>query len=252
MANPLENFLLSVTFFSRIPLPESLGGRISHEAKLTHAVGMFPVAGLVVAILPILVWAIASLALPATVSAILAVTASLILTGALHEDGLADCADGLGATRDKEKALEIMRDSRIGTFGALALVSSVLVRCAALATLSTGGGVVAILLAHSASRGAISIAMRLSQYARTEGLGKMASGTISDVAFASALGIPLLLALLLGGFSGGLSVVIGFAMVWLILKYLEHRLGGYTGDGLGAMQQICEITVLIALAGFWS
>ncbi len=252
MTNPLQNFLLVLTFFSRIPLPAGISGRIGSDAKLADAVAFFPIVGLAVAVLPACIWFLASLCLPATVSAGLAIVVGLIITGALHEDGLADCADGLGATPDREKALKIMRDSRIGTYGALALGSSFLLRWAALSCLAPVSGVLAVLLAHCASRSSMVIAMRFSSYARKEGLGKLASGTVSQTDFALAIAIPFLLALLAGWVSGIAAIAFGMLAAWGVLKYLEHRLGGYTGDGLGAMQQLSEITILIAFAGFWA
>ncbi|MEM9277661.1 MAG: adenosylcobinamide-GDP ribazoletransferase, partial [Pseudomonadota bacterium] len=176
----------------------------------------------------------------------------LIVTGALHEDGLADCADGLGATPERTKALEIMRDSRIGTYGALALIVSVGLRWTALATLLPATGFLALLIAHSASRGTISIAMHFSHYARDEGLGKMASGGTSFPDFMISLIVSVILAFVLGWISGLVALILGFLAAWLMLKYLEHRLGGYTGDGLGAMQQIAELTIIITLAGLWA
>lgn len=252
MNNPLSNFLLVITFFSRIPLPASLGRQISDDSKLTDAAAYFPLAGLVIALIPAFVWLLSTLALPPIVAAAIALLSGIIVTGALHEDGLADCADGIGATADREKSLEIMRDSRIGTYGAIALVASFSLRWISLSTFDVLEGILALLIAHSASRAAMVIAMRFSSYARKDGLGKLASGELSDSTFMISLAIPCIVAIVAAWTAGLMAVAVGLLMAWLLLKFLEHRLGGYTGDGLGAMQQICEIAIMVTLVGFWA
>ena len=247
----LPQFLLALTFLTRTPLPADLGNRIDPDAKLSDAVVFFPIIGLIVGFGQACIWLLAGLVLPSSLSAGLAIAAGLVITGALHEDGLADCADGLGATSDRKKALEIMRDSRIGTYGALALASSLLLRWAALSSLETFSGLLALLIAHSASRSAMTIALRFSEYARPEGLGKLASGPLSERDFSLAIAIPCVVAIAFGWLNGLAAVALGLLAAWGLLKYLQRRLGGYTGDGLGAIQQVCEVTVLLALVGFW-
>ena len=249
MKNPLANFLLVLTFFTRLPLPDELGKRIGHDARLTDAIVYFPLVGFIIGVMTGLVWYLSSLLLPASVAAGLAIMTGLILTGALHEDGFADCADGLGGSPNREKALEIMRDSRIGTYGGLALIITVGLRWLSLATLSPLGGAFVLLIAHTTSRSAMTIAMKLSNYARPEGLGKMASGDVSDVSFLVTILLAFLVGAIFGGIAGLMAVTTALLLSWGLMKYLEARLGGYTGDGLGAMQQVAEITTLIVLAG---
>lgn len=252
MERTIANLALCLGFFSRIPLPETLGRRISTEDKLTDAVALFPVAGLIIGVVPALIWYVASQFFPATISAGIAIASALVITGALHEDGFADCADGLGATPDRKKALEIMRDSRIGTYGALALIITVGLRWMALATLAPLAGALAVVMAHSGSRAAIAIAMRHSIYARPEGLGQQADGELPSGGFETAMIVAAAVAFVLGWFAGIFAFAVGCILAWVFLKYLEHRLGGFTGDGLGAMQQIAEISILITLAGIWT
>ena len=245
------NLALTLAFFSRIPLPASLGNRISHDAKIGEAAAFFPVAGLIISLPIALVWFVSSSYLPATIAAGLAIGLSLLITGGLHEDGFADCADGLGATPNRERALEIMRDSRIGTYGSLALILSIGLRWAALANLDPVSGVLAIIICNVGARSAMTIAMQLSEYARPEGLGKQAD-TIRQSDFSLAIVIAFLIAILFGWFWGVIALSLAYMASWFFLKRLEKRLGGYTGDGLGAMEQIAEITILITLAGAWS
>lgn len=251
MEDPVGKFLGVLTFFSRLPLPSFLVRHVNHEAGLAQSVVFFPVAGFVVGLFPAAMWFVTSLFLPGMVAAGLAITCGMLVTGALHEDGLADCADGLGATADRDKALEIMRDSRIGTYGAVALLLTTGLRWAALVAIGAMTGVFALLIAHSASRSAIALAMRFSSYARPQGLGKMASGRLSDAGFILTIAIAFFVALILGGIAGLVAVAAGFLVASGFLYYLQKRLGGYTGDGLGGMQQLAEIMILIVLAGFW-
>lgn len=232
-------------------MPASLGNRISHDAKLGQAAGFFPIAGLIIALPPAIIWFIASSYLPTTVAAGLAIGCGLLITGGLHEDGFADCADGLGATQDRERALEIMRDSRIGTYGSLALVLSIGLRWAALASLGSISGAFALLICNTGARSAMTIAMHFSSYARPDGLGKQAND-MPQSAFIQAILFAFIIAILCGWFWGVIALVLGYLSAWLFLKRLEHRLGGYTGDGLGAIEQVAEITILVTLAGAWS
>ena len=252
LAIPLASFLLCIAFFTRIPLPTAFGKKISPTISLKDATHFFPIVGLVIGILTGIVWTITASVLPSTVAAGLAIGFGCLLTGALHEDGLADCADGLGATSNREKALDIMRDSRIGTYGALALVLSVGLRWTALASLSPVQGFAALIIAHTVSRSAMALAMRFSKYARQEGLGKMVEGKVSNSDAFTALATPLLFAIVLAQITGFAASFFAYIAAVAFLLILKKRLGGFTGDGLGAMQQTAEITALIILAGIWA
>lgn len=252
MAKLIEHFALCISFFSRIPLPAFLANKITAESNLAHAVALYPVTGLMIGIFPAIAWHFASHFLPPLLAAGLAIGIGISVSGALHEDGLADCADGFGATRDKDKILDIMRDSTIGTYGAIALILSIGLRWLALASLAPLAGGLALLIAHSGSRAAIAIAMQFSVYARSSGTGKLASDALPETYFAITLLIAFLLAFVLGFWQGAIALAIAFALAWAFLKYAECRIDGYTGDVFGAMQQIAEITILIILAGFWA
>jgi len=248
----LEHLALCISFFSRIPLPAFLGNKINDDSKLTDAVIMFPITGFGIGIVPALIWYVASLYLPPLIAAGLAIGIGLLISGALHEDGLADCADGFGGGRDSTKVLDIMRDSTIGTYGGAALIMSIGLRWTALASFGPITGALALLIAHSGSRSVMPIAMEFSQYARSKGLGQMASGDLPDLHFLITLAIAFAFAFLLGFWPGVVAVTIAMFLGWSFLKYAEHRIGGYTGDVFGAMQQIAEITILITLAGIWT
>ena len=241
--------VLAISFFSRIPLPQRVWKTIPPNANLANAVIAFPVIGLIIAAFPAFVWFSASQALPTLAASGLAIACGLIITGALHEDGLADCADGFGATGDREKTLEIMRDSRIGTYGAIALIMSIGLRWVALASLDPVTGVYALFVCHPVSRATISLAMQFANYARPSGLGKTVEEGMPEYGFAITTLIAFALAIAIGGIPGVIAFIGAYVMAWLVLAVLKYRLDGYTGDGLGAMQQVSEITVLLIFAG---
>ncbi len=190
---------------------------------------------------------LAAWALGATpaVAAALVLAAQLALTGALHEDGLADCADGLGG-RDRERRLAIMRDSRIGTFGACALVLSLLLRWSLLATALVQGNLVAVALAAGlASRAPMAVAMRWLPPARPDGLSRSTGRPGPGAALLGAAIAGGTLAL--WGVHGLAAAILIVGVLWSVGRAARARIGGQTGDMLGAVQQLSEIAVLAAL-----
>jgi adenosylcobinamide-GDP ribazoletransferase len=241
-------FLTAAGFLTRLPVPGWVGWA---EDRMLRASRYFAAVGALVGLGGGLVWWLAGQIAPAAVAAGLALAAMMLLTGALHEDGLADCADGLGGGKTGPQALEIMRDSRVGSYGALALVFSVGLRWAALAALAPGWGVLALVLAGGIGRATMVPATALAAYARREGLGRSLAGGASGVEVAAALGTALVLGLI-GGWAGLLALGLALAVAGGFLLYMVRRVGGYTGDGLGAMAQLGEIAVMVVLAGAWA
>jgi adenosylcobinamide-GDP ribazoletransferase len=187
--------------------------------------------------------------LPVGPAALLAVAAGIAITGALHEDGLADTADGFGGGRTREDKLAIMRDSRHGTYGNLAIVLSVGLRAAAIAAIGDPIFVgLALIAAHAASRGVLPPAMRGLKPARTDGLGAAAGRPSRAVALAAAvLGAALALATL-GPGTGAAALLLGGGAVAIAAMLARRQIGGYTGDVLGFFQQIGEIVMLLVAA----
>lgn len=248
MASPLprltDELRTAGSFLTRLPL----GGG---GAGLADAAWAFPAVGLLVGT----VGAAAALAstaigLPALASGLIAVAAMALATGALHEDGLADMADALGAGGERERMLAIMRDSRIGTFGALALILGVGVRASLIGALVAGGpsGAALLIAAAAWSRALLPLAMARLPLARSDGLAAAAGACPLRVALtALALGFALIgVCGVFGGLSAALlgAGVAGLAGVALA-RLAARRLGGYTGDVLGALQQAAEIAFLI-------
>lgn len=239
-------------FWSRLPVPAS-----EHAPDFARAIRMLPVAGLVIALPAVVTLLLARmLDLPALVASGLAIATLVATTGALHEDGLADTADGLFGGATPERRLEIMRDSRIGTFGALALGLSLILRVTALAALagvSTGLAVAALLSGAALSRTAGLLPLACLQPARANGLGAgVAQPERSALQFATMLAIlSLSLPILAGASLSRVIVTGGIAVVaaYLPVPLARAKIGGQTGDIAGASQQLSEIAFLVMLSG---
>jgi adenosylcobinamide-GDP ribazoletransferase len=238
------SFAIAATFLTRVPLAAETGWPLAAGAWA------FPLVGAGIGGLAALVFLIVQLLVPGDwPAALAAVLASAAVSGALHEDGLADAADGLLGGHDRETRLAIMRDSRHGTYGVLALVSSVLLRAAALA--AEGDPVhagLALIAAHAASRAFLPAALSALAPARADGLGAGAGRPRPrQVAAAAALGGAIAL-MALGPLRGLLALALAAAAIAAAAGLAERRIGGYTGDVLGAFQQIGEIVILFAAA----
>ncbi len=238
----------SIVFLTRLPLPRATPATATAmaPATLSQVVWAFPIAGLVVGVIGAAVYALAHRAgLPAWPAAALAVAATLATTGCLHEDGLADTADGFGGGQTREQKLDIMRDSRIGVYGVCALALAILIRVAALASLADTALVVpALIAAHGAARATMPLLM-LVPPARGDGLSFDAGhppGT--TVAAAAVLGVLMLIGGL--GFAHAIEAVILLAIVIALMAWLSlKQIGGQTGDVLGALEQVGEIVILL-------
>lgn len=256
MAGPvgaeLRNLARSLAFFTRIPVARRFLAGDSEDFTIARSAHWFPIVGLIVAAPSALAyWLVAHAGFP-LLGACLAIAISVLITGALHEDGLADCADSLSVSNDPERAMEIMRDSRLGVFGAVALFLSLGLRFSSLASLSPIAGAAALLIAHAGGRGGIALAPGLSRYARLHGAGSVVAAGISKSGLWIALSVTLALAGAIGHWQGVVSAVLGLAFAWLVLKWFERKLGGYTGDVLGCMEQVGEIAILIGLVFLWA
>ena len=241
----IDRLRLAFGFLTRLPV----GGR-SVTAPLAQAAASFPIVGAVIGLAAGVVYVIAhGLGTGPWLAACLAVGTAILITGALHEDGLADVADGFGGGGDRESKLAIMRDSRIGSYGVIALVLVIAARIGALAGIGNPYEVLATLIAAGAvSRAVIVVAMRMMPRARTDGLGASA-GIPGFDATIIALGIAALLTLvLLLPWTWVLALVLAAAAAAVVIFVAGRQIGGQTGDVLGAMQQATELAVLIAVA----
>ena len=240
----LASFAAATAFLTRVPIDTPTPG----AWQLADSAWAFPLVGAGVGAVAGLAFLLAQLVgLGDWPAALLSVLSGLALTGALHEDGLADTADGFSGGRDREAKLAIMRDSRQGTFGALAIVLSVLLRAAALAAIGDAiHAGLALIAAHAVSRAALPVMMWRMAPARAEGLGA-AAGTPRPPGVIGAAAIGILIGLAaLGPTRGLIALGLTGAMVFATARLACRQIGGYTGDVLGAFQQTGEIVMLLA------
>lgn len=241
------DFRRAALFLTRLKLPPPAA-----ETGLAQAGWAFPLVGAAVGLASGLAYALArALHLPAAAAALIALAVGILVTGGLHEDGLADTADGFGGG-EREAKLAIMRDSRIGAYGVLALIFGVGLRAAGLAAIGSGGRVVAALIAaHAVGRGVLPLVLRALEPARADGLGAAAGRPEAWVAW-SAAGIGAVIALFALDFLPGLAALVAAAAATALAAALARRqIGGYTGDVLGAIEQ-CGETVVILAAASWA
>jgi adenosylcobinamide-GDP ribazoletransferase len=243
-------FFIALQFFTRVPVPRWVG---FEPAWLHHASRYLPAVGALVGAVAAAVYALAAWVWPQPVAVLLSTAAGIYLTGAFHEDGFADACDGLGGGMTRERALEIMKDSRIGSYGAVGIGLLLALKCVALASLPNYATAAALLVAHPLSRlAAISLVLRLD-YAKVEGKAKPLATHMSNLEYAIAAFTALLPAAVLGFIglvawpamlAGGVAMAL--ATVWLARLFMR-RIGGYTGDCLGAVQQVTEVAFYLAV-----
>ena len=243
-------FFIALQFFTRLPVPRWVG----FDADWLHqASRYFPAAGVVVGAVAAAVYAAAQLLWPPVVAVLLSTVAGIYLTGAFHEDGFADTCDGLGGGLTRQRVLEIMTDSRIGAYGAIGIGLMLALKCAALSGLAPGVAIASLLVAHPLSRLASTVLIWKLEYAKQEGKSKPLAQRMSHAEFAiAATTVLIVLALILltglltwAALAAGMAAA-GIAAWWLARKCIR-RLGGYTGDCLGAVQQLSEAAFYLAV-----
>lgn len=248
--SPLRDFLISTQFLTRLPIPAMLQSNWSME-DLRDSVHMFPLVGLLIGLAASLVYAVAVFFnLPPVLAAILTVAVQVAITGALHEDGLADVADGFGGGRTRAQKLDIMRDSRLGTYGAIGLMLGLSARVGAIAHLAHPELVAAGLVAAAAlSRAAMPVAMLHLPQARPDGLAASA-GKPPPARVYLALGVGILVSFLSQTpATASILIITCLVSAGLFLALSRRQIGGITGDVLGGLQQILEIVCLASVIG---
>jgi adenosylcobinamide-GDP ribazoletransferase len=233
-------------FLTRLPVSWPADGGAVTLADASRA---FPLVGLVVGGIAAIFWLVLTeVGMPAWPAALLTVGAGILMTGALHEDGLADVADGAGAGGDLARRLEIMRDSRIGTYGVVAVTLSIGLRVAALAAfVDPAVAAAALVAAHAGGRAVLPMVMAIVPHARRDGLS-VDAGRPSRQSGWLALTGGAVIVLVFAGFAAGLAALAVSAIVVAAgVRWAKARLGGQTGDVLGALEQLAEIAILLTL-----
>ena len=238
LRSELDYFFGAIRFFTRLPIPAWVGH--SSEA-LQRSIRYFPTVGLIVGGIAALVFASTSFFWPKTLAVLAAMASTLYITGAFHEDGWSDMVDGFGGGWEKEQILTIMKDSRIGSFGAVALVMMLFTKFFTLVEIDLLLVPVVLVAGHSFSRLCATFVLRTLAYVRDEGKSKPLSTLIGngELVFAALSALwPLLLLPPQQSIPGVALAVL--ATLWLT-RMFKKRIGGYTGDCLGATQQLAEV-----------
>ena len=244
LRNELEYFFGALRFFTRLPVPAWVGH--SSEA-LASSTRYFPAVGLVVGGIAALVFFVTSYVWPLTLAVLASMAATLYITGVFHEDGWSDTIDGFGGGWEKERVLAIMKDSRIGSYGAAALIIMLLAKFCALIELKPSLIPAAMIAGHALSRLCATAVMTSLDYVRDEGKAKPMSAKISRASLAFAVSTAVLPLLFLPPSRVLLGLVLaGLATLWLA-RLFTRRIGGYTGDCLGAVQQFSEVAFYCGL-----
>jgi adenosylcobinamide-GDP ribazoletransferase len=246
----LQAFKEQVSFFTGLKLVSDMP-----RWPLADVLPVLPFVGAGVGLASGLVFAIVrGVSGPGWLAAALAVGAAVLITRALHEDGLADTADGLGPYGlETPRRLEIMRDSRNGTFGVLALALSVLIKVACLAQFGGGTGLAVLIAAHAMSRAVLAYPLLAFSPVRGDGLGVLAGKpNDTDVWLAIGIGAAIAFVLLVGKgfFVAILAPLAVMATAWFAARWIAGKIGGYTGDTLGAIEQKAELVFLVVAALF--
>ena len=241
-----DDLLRAGVFLTRLPLPWP---DAEQPQPLARALRLAPLVGAGIGVAAAAVYALALwLGLPALAAAGLAVAATFCLTGGLHEDGLADVADGFGGGATAAQKLAIMRDSRVGSYGVAAIALALLLRVAALAALPVGPAALALVAGHARSRAPLCAALRGLPSARPGGLGADA-GVPSRASAGTALALGAAIALLaFGPATAALATILVLGLSGLGGWLAMRQVGGYTGDVLGMLQQAGEVAVLLLAA----
>ncbi len=240
----MASFLTALAFLTRIPVrratcsPEAIG----------RSAAVFPVVGALVGTVEVLVLWMCRRAMPPTLTATVIVLTGIVLTGALHLDGLADMADGFGGGRTRDDVLRIMRDHQIGTYGAIALITTLLLQINAIASLIERDAAARFLvMAPAASRWAMVLLGRRLPYARTDaGLGRALTDHVRDRQVWESTALVLAITAMLARGSGIVSLALTLAVTVGVGFVCWRRIGGITGDTLGANAVLCETMILVA------
>jgi adenosylcobinamide-GDP ribazoletransferase len=236
----MRTFLAAVSFLTIIP--------VTGKAVLPgRAAIFFPIVGAILGAAGAGIFIAAGLALPASLAALLPVTFWIAISGVLHEDGLADVADAMRAGRTREKMLAILKDSRIGTYGAVAIVLSLVARWQALLHVSPSHILAVCILAQSVPRAAM-VALAWTSRPSGDGLGLAFSSSLTTTGAIIAMAQGIAFSMLLGWRSGLLILAGAYLIVRSARAYFYKRIGGVNGDCLGATEQLLEIFILVLFA----
>jgi len=242
----LDDLLNATAFLTRLPVPSRAEAA---APDLGRAYRAFPLVGAVIgAMIACAELLLLRIGLPVIPAAALALGVGMLLTGALHEDGVADVADGFGGGRDKARKLEIMGDSRLGTFGALALVVMFVTKVGALAALPRGDVILDLVAVHALARAPLAVIAARMSYARDEGLAVAAGRPDAKTAFAACVVAAVIVLICLPFGQAVKAMLVAAAAASGLAVLAQRQIGGQTGDVLGAAEQVGEVALLVLLS----
>lgn len=241
----MKSFILGLQFMTRIPIPITIE---VHREDFQKIVKFFPVIGLIIGLFEAFIYYILNRFSTHMLASFTVVVAHIIITGAMHIDGLGDTADGIFSARSREKMLEIMKDSRLGTFGALAIVVVVIGKIIMLNEMPQNNTIIVVILAPVIARTMNIFLMYNQKYARaTEGMGDLFIGVLKKENAIIALILGGLLTIVLGQFYGIKMFITSLIFTIVFRNYIEARIGGITGDILGASDELNEFLIYFVM-----
>lgn len=239
----LDDVLQATAFLTRLPVP-----RRDRPPNLARAYRAFPLVGAAIGVVVGAIYLLSlRIGLPGIAAAALALGSGSLLTGALHEDGLADVADGFGGGRDKAGKLEVMRDSRIGTYGTLVLLTAFIAKVGALSILPRTDVIAAMIATHALARAPLAVLAATMPYAR-EGLAASAGRPEPWTALISCVVAVVIGFITLPATTAMVAAIIAAVAAACLAALARRQIGGQSGDVLGAAEQACEVAVLLTLA----
>jgi adenosylcobinamide-GDP ribazoletransferase len=240
----MKNFILMLQFFTRLPINIAIEVK---EEDFPKGIIYFPLVGLVIGLINALAYYLLSLIFSYLLSIIFMIFVNILITGALHLDGLADTCDGIFSARKKERMLEIMKDSRLGTNGAVAIFFDLSLRIAIMTSISKEYIVLAVILSNIISRTMLVLLCYISKYARPEGgLGNLFIGKISKGNLIISFIFGSIMSILLVNYKGIFLIALASIFIVMFSRYISSKIGGITGDILGAANELVELLVLIS------
>lgn len=245
----MKSLILAIQFLTRVPINVNIETK---ENSFADSVVWFPAAGLIVGAFNALIYWLSSMVFDGLLPIVFTVLANICITGALHVDGLADTCDGIYSARKKDKMLEIMRDSRIGTNGTIAVVFDILMRIAVLASISPSRLMWVVFAAPIASRALLPLIMKLSIYARAEGgMGGLFLEKQTWIRTLIAFAAGIILVWLSLGFVGLAAFACAMLILIIFRSYIYSKLHGMTGDTIGASNEVAEVVFFLATVLIW-
>jgi len=239
-----NRYLIAQMFLTRLPNPKSI--EWSND-ELAASTPYFPAVGIIVGLIASLAWFVGYVGWGPNLAALFAVAASILATGAFHEDGLADAADGIGGAFEIEKKLEIMRDSRVGTYGSVALILIVLSKVLALTLIEPASVAGVLITAHVVARWSSLPLIYNNVYVREQGTGKPFAATVTLQRLIAASLFSIICVICCVQLNAIAVVLVACVTVLVSQWYLRRKLGGITGDVLGAVNSIIELLVYLTL-----